>query len=465
MMNASPVQLLSVAPWFDTEAALGLLEQQSDRRHAEQALAALRGSGLVVSSRGLERLSEPSRSRWREEFHARDDTLYGESIRVYLSFARGELGVKLGRVLGRDGGSLLVFALECVAGSVSSTTLGDAVDSLRIDGDRFDVPRSGATARLIRQYQFKRTRFSDFFEGIALWGSGERSDAARLFERVLEEPANDRITAISGHLLGVVSYGDGDLVRSRSLLKRSVEQLRELHDIPGLAVTLSSLGRALRAIAEQEGDRDALEESVCVLREALEVLPDESPLRGRASQYLAQSLADTQDFDGAIGYAEDAAALAATPMERVNALLVLALAHRAAGEQGLYIDTVELALQEAKDGFVDVMTLARASNMAAAAARREGDLPRAERLARKSLALGRQSGLLRHIPHAAHTLAAVLVDRLAAGEGDAEMAERALDLLEESKAALARRKDRAGMAKVDATRAHLNAILFGGQLD
>lgn len=465
MTSLAAAKLLSVAPWFDTDSALSLLSLAPTQMGGAELLTQLRSNGMLVSDRGLERIAEPSRSRWRQELHAQDEHLYTSAVERYLEHVDGEFGRRLRGLLGHDGGTITLFALQYVAGAASAKSIDDVVSTLRLEGEYFDAHRSEATARLIRQYQFKQDRMTDFFEGLAYWSSGRRSEASRLFERVCEDDDTDRAGAIASHLLGVVRYRDGEFAEARRLLSNAVARLDSLHDTEGLVVTLSTLGRTLRSIAEQNDDRDALAESIAALERAYDLSPEGSVKRGRTAQYLAQSYSTAHDYPRAEEAALEAVNLAQSPMDAVNARLALALHYREAGDPEMYVATVEEALAAAEGEDVDAATLARASNMAAAAARREGNLARAESLARRSLAYGHEFNLLNHIPHAAHTLAAVLIDQLDRGEGSGDDVEFANDLLEQAKNALAKRNDRSGLDKVAGTRARLNAILFRGELN
>lgn len=457
--NSTALRLLSSVPWFDEETAKGLIGLGlADDPEVEAILKEVRASGLVRRRGELERIEEPARSKWRQELHSDDQDLYRRALRVFTGYAQGDLSEKLESVLGVEGAFLTIRALECVADPAAEAPLDQLVARLEGGPDDFDSFRASAVSRLIHHYEFKRTRLSDFFEGLALWADGRRREAARLFERVLAEDSVDRPAAISAHLLGVSLYQANQLVEAEDVLQDAVGRLRDMRDIQGLVVTLSSLGRTQRELFRNTHDWDYLDSAISSLVEAAS-LPAAAQRRGRVLQYLAQCYTDAGQHPQAIRTATDATEIASSGEEGVHALTVLASAHRAAGNMEDYIDAIHRADALAEAGNVSGQPLARLLNMGAAAARRSGDLRAAESLARKSLRMGRRLENPRHIAHATHTLAAVLVDRLERDGISERTASEARELLDESRLILATYRDVDGVEKVDATLGRLIAIV------
>jgi tetratricopeptide (TPR) repeat protein len=454
------LRLLSAAPWFDDETAREILGlSAATDTVAEQVLSQLRRGGLIVRRGDLERIEEPNRSAWRKALFADDSELYAAALRVFAARSRGEFGEKLTSVLGEDGSFRTSRAIECVAEPHPAEALNELVTRLEDGPDAFDPIGALSIARLIELYGYRRDRLGEFFEGLALWSSDRRAEAADFFRNVVADRKNDRAGAIAEHLLGVSLYQEGQLVEAAAVLEQSLVDLEELNDRRGLEVTLCTYGRVLREIYVRNGDVDALEQSRVALETALEYSTGLPGRRCRTLQYLAQTETEFGEFERALELIDLAIEECSEPVSLVNAHAVKAMTLRAAGRSDEYLAEIDLAAQLSVAHDVQGMTLARALNMAAAAHRASGDLVQAERLARRSVRIGEREENDRHIAHARHTLAAILIDSLGETSITPERVSEIRGLLSEARATLAGFRDSRGVGLIEATGSRLNARL------
>lgn len=452
------LRVLSAAPWFDTETAtelLGLAEFADES--AQEVLARVRRSGLLVRDGEVERVQEPNRSEWRQALFADDSELYRAALEIFARRSRSSLGDRLTDVLGTDGTFLTTRAIECVSYAEPAEALDDLVSRLEDGPDQWDPVTAVAVARLIELYGFKRDRLSDFFEGLALWSNDRRDEAASYFRRVVADRKQDRAGAISEHLLGVVMYQTGDLFEAEAVLEDAISHLEGLNDRKGLEVTLCTYGRVQHSIYKRNGDLEALARSRIALERALGLATDESPRKARTLQYLARTVGDYGEYPVAIALAEQAVELADDAVSAMNSRTTLALLYRDAAMVELYLETIEDAAEIAEKYNVRGKTLARTLNMAAAAYRRVGDYRAAIRLALRSIRVGEQLADDRHVAHAQHTLAATRIDSLHDGRPDPTDIAEILDLLNRSRNTLAGFHDVRGVGLVDATASRLYA--------
>lgn len=453
------LRLLSAAPWFDDETAQEILDlSEPHAGRAVEVLAQIRRSGLIVRRGGIERIEEPNRSAWRQALFADDADLYEAALRVFASRSRGELGAKLTRVLGEDGAFLTTRAIECVAQPDPGEALNELVTRIEGGPDTFDSIGALSIARLIELYGYRRDRLGEFFEGLSLWSSDRRAEAAEYFRRVVSDRKQDRAGAISEHLLGVSLYQEGNLYEAAAVLEQSLFDLDELHDNRGLEVTFCTYGRVMREIFIKTGDWQALERSRSALEASLEFPTGLPGRRCRALQYLAQTETDFGEYEKALRLVDAALDECSDPVSVVNAHTVKAMTLRAAGRPDAYLVEIDRAADLAEEHNIQGMILARALNMAAAAHRINGDLAHAERLARRSVRIGQREENDRHVAHAQHTLGAVLIDALDADSASHRVAE-IQELLGESRAILSSYRDTRGVSYVDATTSRLNARL------
>lgn len=461
------LRLLSVAPWFDNPTATDLLGL-ADFEHggAVHLLQSVRAAGLLDRAKDVERIAEPARSEWREELHAAHEDLYLRALAVVAKHARDELRGPLQSVLGADAAFLTTRVIDCVSSQESTIAVDELVTHIEGAG-AYDPVQAGIVADLISSYAFKRNRLADFFYGLSLWSSGRRTEALPYFDTVVSEDVPpDRPACIARHLIGVSLYHSGDLPGSRKMLERALSDLRVLHDARGLEVTYCSYGRTLHALSRaSRRDQDRANEFLVmaeqVLLEALRISTGLPGRRSRNLQYLASVVSDLGDNQSAIDYANEACDLA-VGADRAFALATRGLVLREAGMNAAYLSNVREACRVADEFHVSGRDLARLSNMAAAAERRGGNLAEGEQLARSSIRMGEHERDSRHIGHAKHTLAAILIDKIYQRDDTfASEAERReiRGLLEESRTALAALRDSQSVDLVDNTIATYSGLL------
>ncbi len=468
--TANALRLLSAAPWFDDETAIEILALSApDSHHAELVLTQIRRSGLIVRRGELERIEEPNRSAWRQALFADDSELYAEALRVFARRSRGELGVKLGSVLGEDGTFRTTRAIECVATQDAAEALNELVARLEEGPDTFDSLGALSIARLIELYGYRRDRLGDFFQGLALWSSDRKTEAAEYFRRVVADRKMDRAGAIAEHLLGVSLYQEGQLFEAAAVLEQSISDLDDLNDRRGLEVTFCTYGRVMREVYGRTGDFDALVRSRDALYAALEYSTGLPGRECRTLQYLAQTESDFGEYETAIEFIGRAINMCSDPVSLVNAHTVKAMILRACGRTREYLEEIDLANEIAAQNDLQGLALARTLNMAAAAHRVNCDLDKAETLARRSLRIGERERNERHIAHSQHTLAAILIDALQPESVSPQRVTEIRQLLSDARATLAGYRDSRGVRLIETTTSRLNGKLaflnFRGESD
>lgn len=437
--------LLSAVPWFNDSVAAEVLE--TDTEGGQTAVRRFAAVGLLHRKGSLMRVHEPLRTELRDNLAHNYVEEYQRKLAVFVAHAQNAMRKDLERVLGDSGASLTISVTAAIAHPEDVSRMQAIVNEVRYDHNRRESRRAQDAALLFNAYGTSRSRASTFFEGIALWNENRRVEAKPKFEEVQDSGGRDILAAISGHLVGVSMYGENQLPEAISTLQHAIEILRELEDPDGLAMTLSSLGRAYRQSFRDARDPVSLEYSIQALEEAANLVAGRS--RGKALQYLAQAYAEAERYDDAISAGIDAVQALAGLADSVEAHMDLALVYRRANFFQEYSEHLRQAEALADSGDLHGQALARLLNMAAANERRLGDRPRAERLARKSVLLGRNLNDSRHVAHSSHTLAAILIDGLAGG-ANMDAAE-IRDLLRRSRATLVALRDRSGVAMVDET--------------
>lgn len=457
--SSSALEILSAAPWFDDKTAAALLQVGLPEPEASNQYEAIRRSGALLYRNGLWRVPDPLRSELRTQLHARDEEFYAEILHVYGRHSSNGMAQALSTVLGRSGAAVTTEVLNYVSESGTSGVQSHGAfnrlqDLVYHTSSRPPADVARDVARLLGIYGVGRSRAMEFFLGLSHWNRNERVEAVAFFDVVLRERANDTIAAIAGHLVGVFEYAMGNIEEARAMVEAAITILRSLGDIEGLAVTLSTLGRIERGEYRSTGEKRYIEASITALEEAETISVGST--RSRSLELLAKSYADHSRFDDARAAAQEAARIAPSGEDGVAARMTLALVERADGDFVAYSRAIEDALQIAERDRVEGLRLASLLNMAATSQRSRGDLPAAEGLARRSLAMGRRLRDRRHIAHSAHTLAGILVD--AASHGAEVDLDEALALLEESRLILVHLRDTRGVRLVDETSTRFTSV-------
>lgn len=369
------------------------------------------------------------------------------------------MGQALSTVLGRSGAAVTTEILNYV--SVSGTSdfqkhgaFSRLYNLIHHTPGRPPADVARDIARLLGIYGVGRSRAMEFFLGLSHWNRNERVEAVAFFDVVLREQTSDAIAAIAGHLVGAFEYAMGNIDEARVRVEAAIRILRSLGDMDGLAVTLSTLGRIEREEYRNSGDERHLDASIIALEEAEAISVGST--RARTLGLLAMSYADHSRFGDARAAAQEAARIAPSGEDGVATRMTLALVERADGDFVAYSRALEDALQVAERDRVEGLRLASLLNMAATSQRSRGDLPAAESLARRSLAMGRRLRDRRHVAHSAHTLAGILIDAASHG-AEVDLGE-ALALLEESRRILVHLRDTRGVRLVDETSARFASV-------
>ncbi|MGB5113103.1 MAG: tetratricopeptide repeat protein [Mycobacterium sp.] len=422
--------LLSVAPAFDGRIAADLLDRSKDwlssfDDRVADPIVALRLAGLIVEWKGVMRIADPLRTDLARKLSVDHPQQYKASARRFTEHARNGFSDKLQTALGRRGAEISVAVLGVTA--ADTETESDGIDRL-ISTLQQPSSQHVDTATAIRQLEqsavpglsIERTKL--FLLGLYDWRKGDRKLAAERFEQILARPRGDHIEGISGHLLGVFRAEQGDLKSSLLLLHSSSELLRKLDDRRGLAQTLTSYGRILRASALSQAmssDRAEVAEeqlfsALSILDEAVSIGDDigSGAIEGLALLELSRVEQASESLELAIESAEEAAAILAGGQgsHLLHVHVHLGSLYRDSGRSDDARGALRKAAEIARDIGAADLTLARILNVQASADRRAGLLDEAIESARESVAVGERLRDRKHTAHALHTLAAALLD-------------------------------------------------------
>jgi tetratricopeptide (TPR) repeat protein len=468
-------QVLSVLPLFDERTARDIGLRYADVLYegagagADSALATLRTYGLITETLDVSRIVEPLRDELKRELARDNPAIYRQVASTYAAYARNGLGDELTRLLGTRGARLNVAVMSAVAADESSAyddLLG--LLSKRSLSQGADVL---ATIRLLRNQPGSslRDRNLTFLAGFQLWQTSDRTKAVVEFERILHEPMTDRAAGIAGHLTGVERAERGDLESALPFLQQAVSVLRDLHDYPGLRVTLTSLGRVQRDLAAKQArlaeNNDDAQAADSLYDDAFASF-DEAVEIGREHEgatvvpplvEIALAYERLGHLDLAIDVAEQATAgeSGGTSSEKSKAWTVLGSLYKQRGDLDSAARALDEAIRLAMLSNSENMDLARALNVLASNERRNrATLDRAILHSETSVRIGRLFRKDRHLSHALLTLAQALLTR--ASETDIQ---RALDALDEAERLNRRFRDVRGLEMIDRTRERFHHIL------
>jgi tetratricopeptide (TPR) repeat protein len=422
--------LLSVAPAFDGRIAADLLDRSKDwlssfDDRVADPIVALRLAGLIVEWKGVMRIADPLRADLARKLAEEHPQQYKASARGFTEHARNGFSDKLQTALGARGAEVSIAVLGVTAADTENESEG--IDRL-ISTLQQPSSRHVDTAAAIRQLEqsavprpsIERTKL--FLLGLYDWRRGEQKIAAERFEQILARPSGDHIEGISGHLLGVYLAEHGDLKSSLLLLHSSSELLRKLDDRRGLAQTLTSYGRILRASALSQAmssDRAEVAEeqlfsALSILDEAVSIGDDigSGTIEGLALLELSRVEQASESLELAIESAEEAATILAGDQgsHLLHVYVHLGSLYRDAGRPDEARVALRTAAEIARDIGAADLTLARILNVQASADRRAGLLDEAIESARESVAVGERLRDRKHTAHALHTLGVALLD-------------------------------------------------------
>ncbi|WP_193607708.1 hypothetical protein [Nocardioides lijunqiniae] len=473
------LRLLSAVPWFDNLTARDLLalghggNEPAAPSSALDHLRAIERAGLLLREGRSCRIVEPLRSDLRQALYADDARTYWQALRVFSRHAENGLNSDLLSVMGEHGSRLNVEVVRTAANEDDGAAFDRLVDRVRASDLGRERQDSAVAAELLESYLFKRDRRVEFLRGLHLWLTDNKAAARNSFELVLKDHRVDKASAISAHLVGVHLYSDGYLSDAEAMLRKAVEQLEAFEDRRGLAMTLTTLGRLQRDLYREHPKPEILDQAVATLEEAVaqarQSMPPDPRLECQPLVSLAQTLVLARRFDEALGEAERAVTLAPDGEMGVWSRSILAGMLR---ELGRY-DEARAVIEDARmiarrDGVAD-RSFARLLNVSAASERRAGDLRTARRFARESMSLGIRLRDQRHVAHASHTLASVLLDMALESRTDAARAAALLSesegLLLDAQQVLAEFRNSSGVEMVESTLRRLNEVrrTIGGE--
>lgn len=450
------VKILSTAPWFDHSLGARLIEM-SGGGNAALTIEALNSAGVTISRSGMTRIVEPLRSEYRSFLQAENPDLYASALGAFAQFAlKGDTPVA--QVMGRQGLHLTARTMSYIADRNNPESVRDLVDAVQESDGRRESNSAKVVVDILSTYLQRGDRLSEFMTGLELWVSRRRQQAVPYFERVLETDYSDKATCVAGHLLGVSRYSAGDLLGAVPLLQKALRVLRDLNDVDGLIMTLTTYGRVRREQFRNDDRTSDLEEGIAALEEALALSASRRERRPSVLRPLAQAYFDGGLVELAMSTIETAVIESQAGQEKVDALIAKAHIYRDAGDEPTYADALDEAVQEADLFEVSGMDLAKLLNIQAGHERRSHNWPRALDLAQQSLTIGRKLGDTRHIAHSAHTLASVYVDRSEVDATDADLPIIGA-LLTESRGLLVQIRDARGVEMVDRTTARYVSLI------
>ncbi|WP_136706200.1 hypothetical protein [Agromyces sp. H66] len=357
----------------------------------------------------------------------------------------------MAKIMGEQGLALTARTLSYISQKDDPSRVAELVDAVQMHLERRESDAAKVAARVLSTYLNEEDRLSEFMTGLDLWVRGQRVRAVPHFVRVLETDEVDKATCVASHLLGVSRYSEGDLLAATRYLERSIGALRQLNDVRGLVMTLTTYGRSQREKYRNDGVTEDLAAAVAALEEALHLAEDFPSVRPSVLRPLAQAYFDDKQIERAIEAIAAAVEEAPAGQERVDALTARAILFRDMGDDATYAESLDEALLEADIYDLQGSELARLLNVGAGRERRARNWTKAISLAQRSLAMGRKLEDIRHIAHSAHTLAAIYVDQIEGGEANRVDLEEVDSLLKESRKLLVQIKDLRGVAMIDNT--------------
>jgi tetratricopeptide (TPR) repeat protein len=401
---------LALAPVFDEALAAILLNGQE--RPTPIKLDLLEDRGILVRNQTWWRVDDGLRDTFLEYLREAPELASRTSSALSHAMANGSRPL-MERALGRDGAERrrLVMALVSADSVDAKRALVDWVLASPGNGRHFEAE---IAARQLGRLPGASlwAREVAFLMGLAAWQRGRRARAVELFAQVLEWDDRDQLWAIAAHLTAVDRAGSGDLAGARDLARDAIVVLREIGDMRGLTMTLTTLGRIERDLisAGQNFDSETLVDPVGTLEEARDVgshIGGEEELRAIIA--LASTLRRMGDMPGALSVAREAATrLQAYPASTswIAIAQVLAPLLRSTGSvnEGLRILDRGIAVA---DRIRDLPGRARLLNVLAATEHSTGALREAFQHAQESLQLGLALKDDVHVMHAAHNVARI----------------------------------------------------------
>jgi hypothetical protein len=231
--------------WADVLRALPVIESEA--------------SGLVCKATAAEALAAA--------FHARDPDAFrvAHELLVDLERERRDAGLE-------ESGDIWFFDVRVafyLAGADPSASVAQFERGfLETPGDGTTAARMWVTSMVLRQQRLlaDHERELSFFRGFSNYVTGRVEEARQDLGKVVDEPRDDRITAVAEHLLAVL-VRDRDLVRATDLCRRAVERSEQLDFDVNLIMAANTLaGLRLR---DAHGPGEAIEDAVRLAKDNL----------------------------------------------------------------------------------------------------------------------------------------------------------------------------------------------------
>jgi hypothetical protein len=391
------------------------------------AIDRLASSGAVIEGSGWWRVSDGLRYRLLRELQEQDPTIYSRAVNEAVeSLFTGERRLAA-MALGDKGLAIQGTVLRLAQSDDSFDEL------LSVLEDSSKLGRFGDALAAQRLLDFlpetpSRTRQRSFLLGFRLWNSGQRDPAVKELENVVSFHIRDRAHAVSAHLVASYLNSEGYPHDALIFAQDAVDLLQQLQDTRGVVMTLTTLSRIRRDLANRSQGKEAeeqLEEAIRTAEQAAELGREmEARLTAIALGNLALALSRA-------GKPEEAHSLLPRDTAILDTVGLLARLYASAGRRRKAWQLLEEGEEVARSSG-NRLARARLLNIAASVARDQRDFRRALKSARESVRIGEELGNRRHLSHAYHTLALAILaapaDRKSLDEARAH-AERARGLL------------------------------------
>jgi tetratricopeptide (TPR) repeat protein len=474
------VKLLSVPPLFDEATATELVSSLSDElvegsSKAPDFLISLRLAGLLTGHSGCWQISDATRVEFRELLIQENPNVFQRALGICVGRMQQEFASTVRLVFGAANASLLISTLA-LGTETSDRSAFDNVIRKLTEGHRLGRSSGEYVARVaLAQLPPEPDRFRqmEFLLGMQAWRIHERWRAERHFDQVLTADIDDLADAIAAHLTGVTMSKRGEYATAITLLQRSISTLRRLRDVRGLCQALISRGIAEREVSAkllQEADEEAANTTASALlisqadtnfhaaqdafSEAIRLAQElqDGHLAAGAHLELAACFARWGDFDTAIQEAQTARSIMPSDdPEYVRLLTQLGSFYRQCGDYDSASSILDEATRVALEQGTANIELARLLNVQAANERRQGRLSAARSHAQESVQIGRKLKDQRHLGHAIHTLAVILLQEAK----DSSQLRYVEQLLNESERILRGLHDSVGIGMINNTRSYL----------
>jgi tetratricopeptide (TPR) repeat protein len=453
-------QVLSASPLTDRSLAFTLIrrfgaQRRSDDVSLDDILEKLALGGALTSDGETMRITLSLQHQLRERLADEEPETFASIASILADYLGGSEGARASYdTHGRD---LLIAFFSLAAEPARESQLFDEFISLvgRSAGEGRQG-ESHSASRLLSALPESpdRRRQQDFLHGLSAWNDNDFDLASTYFEGVVAGSTRDRAFAIAAHLLAAYGSRKGDLARAVQFARDAVFILRQLDDRRGLAMTLTTLGRIERdLLSAAQDDQSSGLDPIATLNEAVEIGFEVGRRQGSvALTYLASALSRMNLPEEALDAVTDAwAVLREHPAdpEALHAATLLGSLHRS-------LNNLEEASEFTRSGLEvarvqrDRRALARLLNVQASIERRRGHLDAALSAVEESVELGHDLGDERHLGHAYHTLAVVLLAQ-AEGSRRPDVLDHARDAARSAHEFLTRVRDRRGALMVERT--------------